>query len=67
MGTWQQGDGADVSEDHPASPLAMHIARAVDVWREKDADLSALEVLTALEEIRFRLTEAVVRGKMERT
>mgnify|MGYP001573801710 FL=1 len=66
MGAWQQGDGAHVS-DKPASRLALHIARAVDDWRATHDSLTALEVLEALEEVRFRLTEAVVRGKMERT
>lgn len=46
-------------------PLALYIARAIDVWKDGRQGVTPLDVLTALEQIRFRLTEAVVRGKME--
>jgi len=48
-----------VSEPHTtATPLALHISTAVDRWNAEHPGTTVLQVLEALEQVRYRLTEA---------
>ena len=41
--------------------VAGYLANCLDVWHKAHPDLTVQEILTGLEEIRFKLTEALVR------
>lgn len=45
-----------------SKPLANFLATCVDKWREHHPELTCMEILTALELIRFKLTEAMIRS-----
>ncbi len=42
--------------------MAEHLAIAIDAWRAEHEDVTVLEVLRALEDIRHVLTEALIRS-----
>jgi hypothetical protein len=43
------------------NPIALSIASAIDEWRVTHPDVTVADVLAALEEVRFELTEALLR------
>lgn len=46
--------------DLPATPLTLHLAQATDAYMLMHPGLTWLEVLQALEQIRFELTEKLI-------
>lgn len=45
-----------------SKPLATYLATCVDRWREHDPEVTCMDILSALEIIRFKLTEAMIRS-----
>ena len=45
--------------------LALALASTVDNWRAIHPAVTAIEVLSALEEIRYALTEALIKNEEE--
>jgi hypothetical protein len=56
MDQWDAMNTLPVADD-----LASHVCRSIDVWHSRHPDLTAYEILSALEDIRFKLTEALIR------
>ena len=49
-----------------SKPLANYLAGCVDTWRETNPELTCMDILSALELMRFKLTEAMLRANEQR-
>jgi hypothetical protein len=50
------------SVESVASPLALYLATCVDKWKtERDTKMRPMQVLTALEELRAKITDEMIK------